>query len=240
MNWKQELNMKRIMKRIVIVMMMYSVVVMGQSVTDTALTKRMPFAVGISTSFSYMNGLWPSEREVYEGWPEKSVYGELQPGFEWNGHNIGVNVSYDINRSLSAGIGMCTRFKEKAVIESSHGARIVSEAWNGVIDVPITLEYHKRWYYVSGGVLIEHGKLFEGPPYSNTTIRWWHGGVTVSVGGCFHLSEHSAVKVGLEATAVFTPYAYDTADPVSMSLTRHHGMYANQSYGVTMGYVYHL
>ena len=228
------------MKRIVIVMVICSVVSMGQNVTDTALTKRMPFAVGISTGFSYMNGLWPTEPELYEGWYGMKVYGELQPGFEWNGHSFGINVSYDINQSLSAGIGLFARFKEKPVIESNFGYRIVSETWNGVIDIPITLEYRKRWFYVSGGAVVECGRLFERPPYSNTTVGWWHGGVTASVGGCFHLSEHSAIKVGINAVAVFTPYIYNTVDLISMVSERHHNINVSQSYGLTIEYVYHF
>lgn len=237
------------MKKIVLIVMTFcSAVVManngfdtslpnGCNVTDsdeadTATAKGKPFSVGICMGLSYMNGIWPAE----------SAYGEWQSDFELTGHTCGIHLYYDLSQSLSAGMGLFVRFKaNNTIVPRLLYSEKVSTNWTGATYIPLTLEYHRRWFYAEGGVLLECSRPSDGPPYGSTIIKWWHGGLTASVGGCFHLTRHSIIKVGLEASAAFTPYANYARDWVGVIPSkRYYHLHTNQSYGVKIGYVYHF
>ncbi len=210
----------------------------------------------------YTNDIWPP----FEGWERVFNYSQFDEGigeFGWEGRNCSVMLGYDLSERWMVGIGVSARRRGLFLWDSDGGGYYSSSPmirltwksfvhnWDGaVLDLPITVEYHQKWFYAGCGLIVERGIPLHGgnnllpPPYGrsgSTVMKWWHGGAMVSLGGRFRLSGHSTIKVGFEARVVVTPYAYYAEDWIGMMPSdRHYRLYANQNYGVTVGYVYHL
>lgn len=211
-------------------------------------------SVEIHTGFSYMNDLWP-----YTG-HDKEIY-ESQPA--WNGHSYGIALHYDVTDTWRAGIGVDTRRRGDFMMkhlwhtlvgndflgESDSEMKWIIRNWRGIIDIPITAEYHKGWFYARAGAVVECSFPLRpnslnpefSPRYHRTVIKWWHGGVTASVGGLIPLSKHSTIRLGLEACAAFTPYGVYAEDWIDvMPSDRHYRIYTGWYCGVTAGYLFHF
>lgn len=211
-------------------------------------------SVEIHTGFSYMNDLWP-----YTG-HDKEIY-ESQPA--WNGHSYGIALHYDVTDTWRAGIGVDTRRRGDFMMkhlwhtlvgndflgESDSEMKWIIRNWRGIIDIPITAEYHKGWFYARAGAVVECSFPLRptslnpefSPRYHRTVMKWWHGGVTASVGGLIPLSKHSTIRLGLEACAAFTPYGVYAEDWIDvMPSDRHYRTYTGWYCGVTAGYHFHF
>ena len=174
-------------------------------------------SVEIHTGFSYMNDLWPYTGRDIEAFA-------LPPA--WDGHNYGIALQYDVTDTWRAGIGVDTRRRGYFIMEhlwytfSGDGfyfqeTEWLIHNWRGIIDIPITAEYHKGWFYARAGAVVECSFPLRptslnpefSPRYDRTIKKWWHGGVTASAGGLIPLSKHSVIRLGLEACVTITPYA---------------------------------
>ena len=211
-------------------------------------------SVEIHTGFSYMNDLWP-----YTG-HDKEIY-ESQPA--WNGHSYGIALHYDVTDTWRAGIGVDTRRRGDFMMkhlwhtlvgndflgESDSEMKWIIRNWRGIIDIPITAEYHKGWFYARAGAVVECSFPLRpnslnpeaSPRYHRTVMKWWHGGVTASAGDLIPLSKHSIIRLGLEACAAFTPYGVYAEDWIDvMPSDRHYRIYTGWYCGVTAGYLFHF
>lgn len=208
-------------------------------------------SVEIHTVFSYMNDLWPYTGRDIEAFA-------LPPA--WDGHNYGIALQYDVTDTWRAGIGVDTRRRGHFIMEhlwytiSGDGfyfqeTEWLIHNWRGIIDIPITAEYHKGWFYARAGAVVEcsfplRPTSFDpeaSPRYNRTVKKWWHGGVTASVGGLIPLSKHSTIRLGLEACAAFTPYGVYAEDWIDvMPSDRHYRIYTGWYCGVTAGYLFHF
>ena len=208
-------------------------------------------SVEIHTGFSYMNDLWPytdHDKEIYESQPA------------WNGHSYGIALHYDVTDTWRAGIGVDTRRRGYFIMEhlwytfSGDGfyfqeTEWLIHNWRGIIDIPITAEYHKGWFYARAGAVVECSFPLRptslnpefSPRYDRTIKKWWHGGVTASAGGLIPLSKHSTIRLGLEACAAFTPYGVYAEDWIDvMPSDRRYRLYTGWYCGITAGYLFHF
>lgn len=211
-------------------------------------------SVEIHTGFSYMNDLWPYTGRDIEAFA-------LPPA--WDGHNYGIALHYDVTDTWRAGIGVDTRRRGhfiatyiKAALggyelipAGFHNIEEIIHNWKGVVDIPITAEYHKGWFYARAGAVVECSFPLRpnslnpeaSPRYHRTVMKWWHGGVTASVGGLIPLSKHSTIRLGLEACAAFTPYGVYAEDWIDvMPSDRRYRTYTGWYCGVTAGYHFHF
>ena len=211
-------------------------------------------SVEIHTGFSYMNDLWPYTGRDIEAFA-------LPPA--WDGHSYGIVLHYDVTDTWRAGIGVDTRRRGyfiatyiKAALGGYElipaGFRNIEEIihnWKGVVDIPITAEYHKGWFYARAGAVVECSFPLRpnslnpeaSPRYHRTVMKWWHGGVTASVGGLIPLSKHSTIRLGIEACAAFTPYGVYAEDWIDvMPSDRRYRTYTGWYCGVTAGYHFHF
>ena len=213
-------------------------------------------SVEANVGVMYTNDLWPYTESEGKLYSYGTVVGRE---FGLEGRNCSVTLGYDLSGRWTVGIGASTRRRGLFLLDrdgdgyysSSLMIESIVHNWDGaVLNLPITVEYHQKWFYAGCGLIVERGIPLHGcnnllpPPYGrsgSTVMKWWHGGAMVSLGGRFRLSGHSTIKVGFEARVVVTPYAYYAEDWIGvMPSDRHYRMYANQNYGVTVGYVYHL
>ena len=211
-------------------------------------------SVEIHTGFSYMNDLWPYTGRDIEAFA-------LPPA--WDGHSYGIALHYDVTDTWRAGIGVDTRRRGDFMMkhlwhtlvgndffgESDSEMKWIIRNWRGIIDIPITAEYHKGWFYARAGAVVECSFPLRptslnpefSPRYHRTVMKWWHGGVTASAGGLIPLSKHSTIRLGLEACAAFTPYGVYAEDWIDvMPSDRHYRIYTGWYCGVTAGYLFHF
>lgn len=240
----------------------------GDSVTVSRWWDRL--SVGISMGVSYANDMWPCTSDYEE---QLSYSGETGRTFGWEGRSNVLTLGYDLSDSWSVGVGICTRRRGLFMIHKIHIyqdqlsrvggyhdpawgtvsiGKLLANNWNGaVLDIPLTIEYHKGGFYASGGVIVERGIPLNGPDYlwvpppygraGRTVMKWWHGGAVASVGIRLPLSEHSSIKVGLEASVAVTPYADYAEDWIGVApADRHYRLYASQNYGFAVGYNCHF
>lgn len=217
-------------------------------------------SVEVNVGVMYTNDLWPYTEK--EGEMYSYGFNVVEREFGTEGRNCSIKLGYDLSEKWTLGLGASTRRRGLFVWEPAWGGSYVNpiamnnmkwlvHRWDGaVLNLPVTIEYHQKWFYVGCGMVVERGIPLHGgndllpPPYGrsgSTVMKWWHGGAVVSFGGRFQLSRHSTIKVGFEACVVVTPYAYYAEDWIGvMPSDRHYHLYANRNYGVTVGYVYHL
>ena len=234
---------------------------MAKEEGDTVSKWWSRLSVEANMGVMYTNDIWPP----YEEW--ESLYSLSNEAnveqFGWEGRSCSVTLGYDLTERWLLGIGVSARkrgvFSWKDSVGGGYGVitkdmpirEWLKPNWRGsVLNLPVTVEYHQKWFYLRGGIVVECGLPLQGadcllpPPYGrsgSTIMKWWHGGAVVSLGGRFQLSRHSIIKVGFEARVVVTPYAYYAEDWVGVPPSdRHYRLYANQNYGVTVGYVYHF